>query len=839
MLVDRIMQIVPRQLFWAVALVLFITSGNAQGQLTVYRQNGVYHLHNHGKNRDVSENSSASRIIQTAIDKLGKSGGKITLSRGSYELDETLIIKTGIILSGQGRATELKGGKELDFLVHLHDVERAELSWIALTPGNMGDGGGISVHDASDCKIVNATIFGFKEFGIKVSGGHDGLEIYRCRFTNNGRANVFLGKSNEHAGTATIKDCIFLWGGSGVMAREASGVKIRSSVIYHTNGLPMDIHCNDFSVTGTRIFIGESDEAALKYSGDGFEIRNNIMGWVRGHGYIIEKANNGLIRANCIIDLGPPPRDGIFKSGIVLRKSENVKILANAIWNWDDWTQGPMEYGIDEGPECDNNHFENNNIHFYRVAPVRIQDNNTVIRNNVSDPGRDDERPLMDFNVWRDYVEALIRDEISGEIDNLDDMEDFTVQPSGEKFEVLTSATGKSVFTSSEASEAIQWAIDQSGSGGGIELSEGTFPLISSLKIPGNIWFHGSGEKTILKASNNMENALVLDQAYNTSISDFVLEQAAGAKTGVLLNNSIFTQIQNITVIGFSRYGLYFNPDRENAPPNTWNGTAGPALILVSESRFIDNGQVNIHKPVCGAYIGNAVPTMMTRNITRGGQMGIYCEGICDNIVGNIVLQAGQHAYVLNANSILCSGNMAYQTRGTAIQVFDGKINHSQNYDRNDNNNNKESNLTSNYLIYQQGTGIEMSEQWGTMTDNRIVNSGVGVGYKSGIWLHEDSESYAVVDNLIFNDEEHFPLLNGITEYGVKNLIAGNRIQNYSVKAVQSKGEATLVTGNTGIAARKVQEGIGWAEDDKLDWNLPYQELRDYLEKLCEKKAMH
>jgi hypothetical protein len=180
---------------------------------------------------------------------------------------------------------------------------------------------------------------------------------------------------------------------------------------------------------------------------------------------------------------------------------------------------------------------------------------------------------------------------------------------------------------------------------------------------------------------------------------------------------------------------------------------------------------------------------------------------------------------------------MAYQTRGTAVQVFDGGISYYRAYDRNDNNNNKEANISGNDLIYQQGSGIEMSEQWGTITDNRIVNSGAGVGYKSGIWLREDSESYAVVDNLIFNEEEHFPLQNGITEYGVKNLIAGNRIYNFTGMKVKSMGEATLVTGNIGAESHTMQDGADWVDDRKPDWNLPYPELRKYLEQVLEESV--
>jgi hypothetical protein len=401
---------------------------------------------------------------------------------------------------------------------------------------------------------------------------------------------------------------------------------------------------------------------------------------------------------------------------------------------------------------------------------------------------------------------------------------------------VLTSVTGESVFTSSEAAEVIQWAIDHSEAGGGVELSAGTFRLNTVLKVPGNIWLHGSGDGSVLKVLHDQEDALALEKAYNTTISDFTIEQAGGANTGISVRKSILTQIQNVTVKGFSQYGLHFKGDTENLPPNTWYNNAGPSLILVSESRFIDNRSAHIYKPVCGAYIGNAIPTMFTRNITWGGQRGIVCEGICDNVVGNIVIRAGQNAIVLDHCSLLCTGNMAYQTRGAAIKVFDGKMIYTEKYDRNDNNNNKESNVTGNYLIYQEGAGIELSEQWGTTTDNRIINSGVGVGYKSGIWLREDSESFAVVENLIYNEEEQFPLLNGITENGIKNLVVGNRIYNYTNEAVNSKGEATLVAGNSGKASPKTQKGAAWKYDDTINWTLTYPELRDYLTKLTEKK---
>jgi hypothetical protein len=797
--------------------------------LSVYRKDGVYHLYDLSEKKDLHRNTSASRIIQKGMDRLGRSGGLLKLSRGTYELEQPVRMKEGVTLSGQGRGTELVGSADMTTLVEIHEVENSGLSWVTLSPGTMVRGSGISVRNASNCLIDNIIVFSFKEYGIKVTEGHRKVKLYRSRLTDNQGANLYMGQSSADAGILEVEDCTFLWGGSGIKAREANGLNVRSSMLYHIDGLPMDLECDRFSVSGTRIFIGESEEAALKYSGKGFDIRNNIMGWVRGHGFVLTGASEGLIRANCIIDLGPPPRDTIFKSGIVLRESSKIDISANAIWNWDDWTQGPMEYGIDEGPECDHNLMEFNNIHFYRSGPIRLQENQSIVRHNVSDPGRDDGNPLMDFNIWRDYVEALIENKVNLDRIHGDLMEDLRVGPDGNYFSVKGSVTGDLVFKTAKASEAIQWALDQTVTGGSVELTEGIFPLDTILTVKANTWLYGQGDKTLLRAAHGLENALILREAYNTSLSDLALEQAGSIITGIFLSNSIFTHIQNVTVKGFREYGLRFDADTENAPPNTW-GAAGPSLILVSECSFMENTKTNIYKPVNGAYIGNAVPSMITRNISWGSQVGIDCKGICDNLVGNLILGAGKHAMVIDANSILCTGNMTYQTGGTAIQVFDGKIYYSKGYDRNDNNNNKEANISGNYMIYQRGSGVEISEQWGTISDNYIINCGVGVGYKSGIWLREDSESYVVVDNRIGNGGGHYPLLHGILENGAKNLVSGNWIHHFTGKDVLSRGEATMVTANTASGYTEFKEGSPWAPDDALDRKMSYAAIRDYLE---------
>jgi hypothetical protein len=70
----------------------------------------------------------------------------------------------------------------------------------------------------------------------------------------------------------------------------------------------------------------------------------------------------------------------------------------------------------------------------------------------------------------------------------------------------------------------------------------------------------------------------------------------------------------------------------------------------------------------------------------------------------------------------------------------------------------------------------------------------------------------------------------------VKNLVAGNEIHNYTREAVHSRGEATLVTGNSGNTSVKTQKGTAWEVDENINWNMSYQELRDYLTKLTEKK---
>jgi hypothetical protein len=80
--------------------------------------------------KQIAGSTDASEVIQSAIDKLPVTGGKVYISAGSYELTKTIKIKNkhgvhlegaarGIIFSGGHEGTSLRSSKAID-LIHIH-----------------------------------------------------------------------------------------------------------------------------------------------------------------------------------------------------------------------------------------------------------------------------------------------------------------------------------------------------------------------------------------------------------------------------------------------------------------------------------------------------------------------------------------------------------------------------------------------------------------------------------------------------------------------------------------------------------------------------------------------
>ena len=157
-------------------------------------------------------------------------------------------------------------------------------------------------------------------------------------------------------------------------------------------------------------------------------------------------------------------------------------------------------------------------------------------------------------------------------------------------------------------------------------------------------------------------------------------------------------------------------------------------------------------------------------------------------------------------------------------------------YDRRDNNNNKECNITNNVILEPRGHGIEVSEQWGTISGNRIVNVGSGtVASHFGIWLHEDSESYIVAGNITANYPGHPLMLNGIRESGRKNLISTNVIRGCQGDAIVSSGYQSFVSDNSGEPSPQAGEVLDWKLDTKIKLSASKESIQNYIYKKLEK----
>lgn len=812
----------------------------------VFKENGDIKVLKKSSSELVYTSKSASLAIQYAIDQVDKMEGQIELSRGLFELEEPIkIAKNNIIISGQGRGTEIRPIYKNSTAIQISNSENIKISFLTVTGRSILKAKtGIRIINTKNIIIENILCYGFSNYGLHASDGTSGIDIYRCDFTNNSKSNIFLEDITKYSTGNKIRQSIIYWGGGGVLCKNSIGLELNSNIFFQINGVPLDIECKDFAFFKNRVFLGESLDAAVKIEGQNFKINYNVITWNRGDGVLVKNSKNGEVRGNNITDHGAPPRDEIFKSGVIINNSNNIDISANAIWNWDDWTQGPMEYGIYESEDSNKNTIKYNNIHFYNKAGISSLGSGTKVENNVIDPGKDDEKPLLDFAMWRDNILNFISKDLSPDIKNDDIGEDFIIRKVKSNYKVFTSITNSLKFEHENASDAIQWAIDHSyEKGGSIKLDKGKFIINKPIIIKKNVWLKGEGEQTELYAYEIKDSLPVIsiENASQTIISNLGIFNIGETNAGIGLVHSVGCKLIDLTIEGFKDYGIVFLEDT-NVPPKTWGGKATSSLILIDNCKVGYNGKINIYKPDSGGYLGNAIPSLISRNIIYEGDQGIFCAGICDNIVDNILLNMDKEAIVINANSIMTTGNITYQTGGSALLDYDSKIEtYHSTYDRKDNNNNKECHVTANTFIEQKGNGIEISEQWGPIVDNIIYNSADREIGKNGIWLHEYSESYTITGNEIMNGFEIAPLEYGVLEdsTAIKNVIANNIISNYRKEAILSNGIGSLVIDNSiekyegehNIQKRKVNVGICS--------HLSHEEIKKYINEIVENIKMN
>lgn len=799
-------------------------------------QDGQYQVYQDESRELWYTDRSGSKAIQWAVDQAGE-GGKVVLSRGIYLIDQPIEIKSGLRFSGQGRGTELRLSGTNQIAIKIQNVNAVQIDHLAVMPGENRtlETVGIVIDSCQGCTISHVLAVSFSKYGLQIKNSQDCL-ISRSYFIDNIKSNVLIENPMNENKPIRLDNCFMLWGGAGVIAKGGKGIQVHSTILQHINGVAFDIASDGFALTGTRIFWSESPEQSVRVQGKNFKIANNIFCWSRGHSIVLDGAKDGTIIHNNLIDVGPPPRDGIFKSCIVMKNgTQKVSITENALFNWDDWTQGPMAWGIVETADCQNNNITDNNIHFYKEGDIDSKGQNTVVVRNLSDPGLDDQRLLPDFDVWRERVRKFIDTSLLGNFDPNTGGHDLVIKPVNGTFRVSKAITGEMVFNENEAGKAIDLAIDYlDGLGGTITLTEGLYPIKHTIVVKANIWLRGQGETTVIQPISEMDACIRLYKASQALVSDLKVTRSdkdPEVQTGIAIRHTVTAQIVDTEVNGFDQYGIYLEGDQEEVPKGNWGPTAGPGLILVNGCRITNNKKDNIFIETSGSYIGNAIPVVISDNLIIGGGTGIHNWAICSNVVDNVIVQTGSFGMLQMANSILNTGNLYYQTGHSAISAYDAteQMMHPT-YDRRDNNNNKECNITNNIILKPRGHGIEISEQWGTISGNRIADVGEGsVISRYGIWLHEDSESYTVSGNIITNNPDQAFMICGIKESGRKNLITKNRIKGYKEDAVCALGKHTLVEENTGEAGVPNDNLQSWKLDRDIKLNDSKGAIRDYI----------
>jgi len=355
--------------------------------------------------------------------------------------------------------------------------------------------------------------------------------------------------------------------------------------------------------------------------------------------------------------------------------------------------------------------------------------------------------------------------------------QNYIVYIDSNNYVVKTDITGEVVFTSDDASAAIQWAIDNlpvTGiNGGEVLIEKGSYPLTNCVTVKDNIWLHGKGASTKLYTDGQLVEAIIIQDASMAVVSDLSLENKNNeikSASGVSIDRGVNCQVLNITVAGF-RNGVV---------------NSGESSLSLINGNQLNNNKTNIAIQDGGGVIGRWLPLLITENIIRGGNTGIYCNAMVTNIINNEITGVLDRGIFAKTNSIVISGNKLNDIGGDYAIFGTGA----------------EFNCTYNIISDVKGGGIRTRDRWGVFMGNLITNCGTKEKPVIGIHIESDDkpegpgESKVVFRNIIKNENGQGGLEYGIREEGINNIIGQNQIGGFSKEAVYSEGDGSIVADN-------------------------------------------
>ena len=362
----------------------------------------------------------------------------------------------------------------------------------------------------------------------------------------------------------------------------------------------------------------------------------------------------------------------------------------------------------------------------------------------------------------------------------------------------------KEYFSSAQADQSIQFALDTLGKGGEVYLHPGTYTLVEPVLVPSYTSLRGGGSSTVLQiAETHRTGTALLGHGVNRiTISDLTVRGGhAQAKIGILIDHGGDCQVEDVLVVGMRKYGIELSNN---------------SFLCEIRGAKVANAGVSgifLHKLARGGRGGDYVPNLITNCIVYGGNRGITCdEALVINIVGCQVYQTASYGFHIRngSNSVLLSGCRTYQISDDAVVV---EASH-------------EINISSNIFCWHTGHGLVLRNVlWGTVTGNNIIDSGSinlfdpqedsliasgdrpftkrpeedrTISLYNGIVIASGSKGLTVSSNAIFSWPVVPPMRYGIAEDSTcfSNLITANNINFCQQGDILSQGKETEVANN-------------------------------------------
>ena len=327
--------------------------------------------------------------IQAAIDALPPEGGEVSLSSGTYEIAESILLRSNVKVSGAGSTTILKATGDVSIFI-AQTKENIEISNMTLEGNDNAQyvavhfkwGGqnirissvtvrnwqrmGLFFEDSNNVTIENSWFFNIGSVGgdaaVWFSRGEDN-KILGNTLQDNQNAISAQGMSNSVVANNTIKDSaldgINLTAGTN---GNAYGNVISNNVIQSSGALGIILNgCDESVVVGNRVF------------GSG------------QHGIDLDGSSYNTVSGNTVTNSGWSGIRTYFNPGRQQGSSDNI-ISGNIVLGSSQ--ESADVSGIDMGRDCNYNHIFGNTVrkgeaqfHRYGIR-IELQSEGNIVRDN-------------------------------------------------------------------------------------------------------------------------------------------------------------------------------------------------------------------------------------------------------------------------------------------------------------------------------------------------------------------------------------------------------------------------------------------------------------------------